>query len=75
MSAFEKIDGEVGRQDKLWGDSNTNIPDDRWMEILTDEYNDLKWAVRTCAEVPNHTIEKELTQLAAVAARWLGAKS
>jgi hypothetical protein len=61
---------EIDRQMEKWGDSNANIPDDRWMEIATDEFNDLKWAVRTCNETENHTIAKERAQLIAVLVRW-----
>jgi hypothetical protein len=73
MAKFEIADDlnhEIIRQVTKWGNSNDHIPDDRWMEIATDEYNDLKWAVRTCMEVDNHTIAKERAQLIAVLIRW-----
>lgn len=73
MARFEIADDlnvEIVRQVTEWGDSNDNIPDDRWMEIAIDEFNDLKWAVRTCLEVDNHTIAKERAQLIAVLIRW-----
>lgn len=66
----EEILDEIDRQREKWGDSNSFIPDDRWMEIATDEFNDLKWAVRTCNEVEGHTIAKERAQLIAVLIRW-----
>lgn len=69
------IQKEIERQIGKWGNANANIPDDRWIEIAADEFNDLKWAVRTCAEVNNHTIAKERAQLVAVLIRWaLGGK-
>ncbi len=73
MSNFQlppEIAQEIERQIGKWGNSNDNIPDDRWMEIAIDEFNDLKWAVRTCNEVEGHTISKERAQLIAVLVRW-----
>jgi hypothetical protein len=73
MSNFQlppEIAQEIERQISKWGNSNDNIPDDRWMEIAIDEFNDLKWAVRTCNEVEGHTIAKERAQLIAVLVRW-----
>lgn len=64
------IHTEIDRQLEKWGASNANIPDDRWLEIATDEFNDLRWAVRTCNEVDGHTISKERAQLIAVLIRW-----
>jgi hypothetical protein len=61
---------EIERQMMKWGASNDNIPDDRWMEIALDEFNDLKWAVRTCNEVDGHTVAKERAQLIGVLIRW-----
>lgn len=61
---------EILRQIEKWGDANAHIPDDRWIEIALDEFNDLKWAVRTCIESNNHTISKERAQLIAVLIRW-----
>jgi len=66
----EDVSDEIRRQSDKWGDSNQDIPDDRWMEIATDEFNDLRWAVRTCNEVPGHQIAKERAQLIAVLVRW-----
>lgn len=65
-----EIQVEAVRQDKKWGASNANLPDDRWLEIAQDEWNDLAWAVRTRNEVPGHTISKERAQLVAVLVRW-----
>lgn len=65
-----EIATEIERQIVKWGDSNDNIPDDRWMEIALDEFNDLKWAVRTRNEVDGHTIAKERAQLISVLIRW-----
>ncbi|HEX8762903.1 MAG TPA: hypothetical protein VF733_04055 [Candidatus Saccharimonadales bacterium] len=66
----DEIAAEISRQNEKWGAVNTNLPDDRWLEIATDEFNDLKWAVRTRNEVEGHTIAKERTQLIAVLVRW-----
>jgi hypothetical protein len=65
------IESEVERQAERWGDSNLHLPDDRWLEIATDEFNDLRWAVRTRNEIQGHTITKEAVQLTAVLIRWL----
>lgn len=61
---------EIERQVGKWGDSNSAFDDDRWLEVATDEWNDLRWACRTRAEVPNHTMAKERAQLIAVLIRW-----
>ena len=66
----EDIAREIARQIDKWGNANAHIPDDRWVEIATDEFNDLRWAVRTCIESDNHTIAKERAQLIAVLVRW-----
>ena len=66
----KEIIRELQRQREKWGEANRFITDDRWMEIATDEFNDLKWAVRTCLEIANHTITKERAQLIAVLIRW-----
>ena len=66
----EDVADEIKRQRDKWRDTNDNIPDDRWLEIATDEFNDLRWAVRTCNEVPGHQIAKERAQLIAVLVRW-----
>jgi hypothetical protein len=70
----EAIVNEMERQNDRWGTQDP-IPDDRWMEIATDEFNDLRWSVRTCGEVDNHTIDKEMTQLIAVLIRWQEARA
>jgi hypothetical protein len=66
----EDVLKEIQRQEEKWGNSNANIPDDRWIEIAEDEFRDLKWAVRTCVEQDGHTIKKERAQLIAVLIRW-----
>ena len=64
------VEAEYIRQEESWGDTNEHIPDDRWIEIALDEFNDLRWAVRTCNPQPGHTIAKERAQLIAVLIRW-----
>jgi hypothetical protein len=61
---------EIKRQVEKWSDSNRACDDDRWLEIAIDEFNDLRWACRTRAEVDGHTIAKERAQLIAVLIRW-----
>jgi hypothetical protein len=64
------IKKEVERQNSLWG-KQEYIPDDRWLEIATDEFNDMKWAVRVCRiENKGHDISHERNQLMAVLVRW-----
>jgi hypothetical protein len=76
MSALPAdVFAEIERQRGKWGEANANIPADRWMEIATDEYNDLRWAVRTTAEVQGHTVAKERAQLIAVLVRWADAET
>ncbi len=67
---MDDILSEVQRQRDLWGAANAALPDDRWLEIALDEWNDLRWAVRSRAESPGHTIAKERVQLIAVLLRW-----
>ena len=66
----EDVLDEIERQIGKWGESNANLPDDRWLEIAMDEWNDLRWACRTRNEVPGHTMAKERAQLIAVLVRW-----
>lgn len=66
----DDIGTEINRQIEKWGDANAHIPHDRWIEIVEDEFKDLRWAVRTCIESDNHTIAKERAQLIAVLVRW-----
>jgi hypothetical protein len=70
MRLPDDVIAEIERQIEKWRNANDNIPDDRWLEIALDEWNDLRWAVRTCAEVDNHTVAKERSQLIAVLVRW-----
>lgn len=65
---------EVARQDESWGEQDF-VPDDRWLEITTDEFNDLRWAVRMRAlgqhvEKTNHDIPHEMIQTMAALFRW-----
>lgn len=69
-AVIEQVRDEARRQDGIWGSANDANTDDRWLEIADDEYKDLRWATRTRAEVPGHTIDKERTQLIAVLIRW-----
>jgi hypothetical protein len=61
---------EIERQEEKWGDANESLDDDRWLEVCMDEWNDLRWATRTRAEVPGHTMAKERAQLIACLIRW-----
>ncbi len=65
------VQHEINRQIEKWGEANAHIPDDRWIEILEDEFRDLKWAVRTCRESDNHTVAKERAQVMGVLMRWI----
>lgn len=66
---FEKIKNEIDHQEGTWG-SQKDIPDDRWMEIIDDDYKDLKWAVRTRNEIPKHTMGDERLQTLTMLIRW-----
>ena len=66
---FDKIKKEIERQESKWG-SQKDIPDDRWMEIIDDDYKDLKWAVRTRNEIPKHTMADERLQTLTMLIRW-----
>ena len=70
ISIFDAVEEEINRQDESWGDQSY-VPDDRWMEIATDEFNDLRWIVRVCiTEKENHDIDHELIQTIATLSRW-----
>lgn len=74
MDVFDRIKEEVARQDEAWGFQDY-VPDDRWIEIAMDEFNDLKWAVRVPIVVKEkHDVEHELVQTISTLTRWLRAK-
>lgn len=78
-NALAEVNREVDRQDKSWGKQDY-VPDDRWMEIVEDEFRDLKWAVRLRAEFGHvekkeHDINHELVQTIATLTRWLRART
>ena len=68
-SLLEKIKVEVKRQDIIWGDQK-NVPDDRWLEIVEDEFRDMRWAVKTCSTTKKHTTKDERLQLISSLIRW-----
>ena len=66
---------EVDRQDESWGPQDY-VPDDRWIEIVQDEFNDLRWIVRTLVvEKDTHDINHELIQTIATLIRWYRARN
>jgi len=70
MTINEQILAEVARQDESWGVQDY-LPTDRWMEVVTDEFNDLRWACRTrLMEKEGHDIPDELIQTIATLYRW-----
>ncbi len=75
MTVDELITAEVARQDVSWG-TQDYVPDDRWIEIVLDEFNDLRWAVRIRQiEKEDHDIDHELIQTIATLYRWYRARN
>lgn len=75
MQLASLVQEEIERQDESWGDQ-AYVPNDRWMEIVTDEFNDLRWAVRIrWTEKDDHDIDHELVQTIATMFRWLRART
>lgn len=71
----DQIQQEIARQDQSWG-AQDYVPDDRWVEIATDEFNDLRWAVRVPLVLKEgHDINHELVQTIATLSRWYRARN